>query len=46
MKFDLIPAAGARVLICSINARNRSPSPNLRIARSTRPLACWNDRSK
>src|SRR5260221_628707 len=32
MKFDLIPAAGARVLICLISARKRSPSPNLRIA--------------
>ena len=46
MKLDLMPASGASRLICSIRARNRSVSPNLRIARSTGPLACWKDRSK
>ena len=46
MKFDRIPASGASLLICSISAPNRARSPNLRMDRSTGPLACWKDRSK
>ena len=46
MKFDLTPASGHASLIRSISSVNRARSPNLRIFRSTGPLACWNDRSK
>ena len=46
MKLERTPASGQARLTCSSSAQKRSRSPNRRMDRSTRPLACWKDRSK
>lgn len=46
MKLERTPASGASARIWSSSPRNRSRSPNLRMDRSTGPLACWKDMSK
>ena len=46
MTLERIPAAGARSRIDATRSRKDGPEPNLRIRRSSCPLACWKDRSK